>query len=198
MNLTCSQCNKVYKKPKCFDKHMRICDNGASGASGTSTGTSTTIDRDTDSRSDVHLKENEQGIRKIHNYTEWLNSIILDHKYTFDYLVNNSIESSIIHAIKLNIQTISPFYALENKIIILDNTFRYFKNEDIIKLTTLIHHKITQIVCIWNEKNLDNIKQYEHYQCEYFNVLDKITTSIDTNRKRINSSIKQLINNIVS
>jgi hypothetical protein len=153
-------------------------------------------DIDTTSHSLIQLKENEQCIHKIHNYTEWLNSITLDDKSAFEYLVNNSIETSLIQAIKLNTQNISPFYALENKIIILDSKFRYFKNEDNIKLVAIIHQKITQIVCTWNEKNLNNIKQYEHYQRDYFNVLDKITISFQNNRKRIYSSIKQLINNI--
>ena len=186
MNLTCSNCNKVYKKPKSFDKHMQICNN------------------DTDSRSFIPLKNNEQCIHtddksiKIHTYTQWLNNITLDAKSTFEYLVNNSIETTLIQTIKLNTQQNSPFYALENKIIILDNKFRYFKNEDYIKLIAIIHQKITQIVCTWNEKNLNNIKLYEQYQRDYFNVLDKITISFQNNRKRIYSSIKQLINNIVS
>lgn len=180
MNLTCSNCNKVYKKPKSFDKHMQICNN------------------DTESRSFIPLNENEQHIHNIYNYTQWLNNITLDAKSTFEYLVNNSIETTLIQSIKLNIQQNSPFYALENTIIILDNKFRYFKNEDTIKLVAIFHQKITQIVCTWNEKNLNNIKLYEEYQQDYFNVLDKITISFQNNRKRIYSSIKQLINNIVS
>ena len=180
MNLTCSNCNKVYKKPKSFDKHIQICNNDAG------------------SRSFIPLNENEQHIHNIYNYTQWLNNITLDAKSTFEYLVNNSIETTLIQSIKLNTQQNSPFYALENKIIILDNKFRYFKNEDTIKLVSTLHQKITQIVCTWNEINLNNIKLYEQYQRDYFNVLDKITISFQNNRKRIYSSIKQLINNIVS
>ena len=44
---------------------------------------------------------------------------------------------------------------------------------------------------------MNNIKKYSHVQDEYFNILDKVTESFQKSRKRIYSSVKQLINHIV-
>jgi len=184
MNLTCPNCNKVYKKPKCFDNHTRICDT-----------TSHNEQQNNILKTNI-IDDHSRNI--IHNYTDWLRNITLDDKSTFEYLKNNTIENLFLFIIKNNIQTSSPFYSLNNTIIIWNDHFRYFNNDDIIKIVSHIHQKITQIVCTWNQQNLHNIKIYDHYQSDYYNILDKIFTSFKKNKKRIYSSIKQLINNIVS
>lgn len=215
MNLTCSNCNKTYKKSACFYKHVRTCD-----ISDYHIKNKNILQRDRDrewSQERELIQRLEQNIvllqnkindleetaetnsnNKIHCYNDWLSTINLEYNSTIDYLKNNSIENMLLFIIKNNTQKVIPFYHLDNTIIVWDNSrFHNLKNEDIIKLVSIIHQKITHIVCTWNEKNMNNIKNYSHVQDEYFNILDKVTESFQKSRKRIYSSVKQLINHIV-
>lgn len=230
MNFTCSNCNKTYKRSKCFDKHVRTCDISDYHNQNKYTYQQK---KDTENLQKQQIEQIEQQTKqkyieqiqrieqnnillqnkihdleemvdtysnnKLHNYNDWLSNINLDYNSTIDYLKNNSIEIILLFILKNNTKSIIPFYNLDNTVIVWNNTrFHNFKNEDIIKLVSIIHQKIMHIVCTWNEKNMNNIKKYSHIQDEYFNILDKVTESFQKNRKRIYSSVKQLINNIVS
>ena len=213
MNLTCSNCNKTYKKSACFDKHVRTCDISDYHIKNKNI---LQRERERERERDLiqRLEQNNVLLQnkindleeivetnsnnKIHCYNDWLSSINLEYNSTIDYLKNNSIENFLLFIIKNNTQKVIPFYHLDNTIIVWDNSrFHNFKNENIIKLVSIIHQKITHIVCTWNEKNMNNIKKYSHVQDEYFNILDKVTESFQKSRKRIYSSVKQLINHIV-
>ena len=213
MNLTCSNCNKTYKKSACFDKHVRTCDISDYHIKNKNI---LQRERERERERDLiqRLEQNNVLLQnkindleeivetnsnnKIHCYNDWLSSINLEYNSTIDYLKNNSIENILLFIIKNNTQKVIPFYHLDNTIIVWDNSrFHNFKNENIIKLVSIIHQKITHIVCTWNEKNMNNIKKYSHVQDEYFNILDKVTESFQKSRKRIYSSVKQLINHIV-
>lgn len=223
MNLTCSNCNKTYKKSACFDKHVRTCDISDYHSQNKNIlqrererERERDRDRERERERDLiqRLEQNNVLLQnkindleeivetnsnnKIHCYNDWLSSINLEYNSTIDYLKNNSIENILLFIIKNNTQKVIPFYHLDNTIIVWDNSrFHNFKNENIIKLVSIIHQKITHIVCTWNEKNMNNIKKYSHVQDEYFNILDKVTESFQKSRKRIYSSVKQLINHIV-
>ena len=119
MNLTCSNCNKTYKKSACFDKHVRTCDISDYHSQNKNI---LQRERERDRERDLiqRLEQNNVLLQnkindleeivetnsnnKIHCYNDWLSSINLEYNSTIDYLKNNSIENILLFIIKNNTQ----------------------------------------------------------------------------------------------